>query len=160
MVSDEPADRGSRRIYTLILTALLLLFCVRVFAQLLQAWNSVTFLPPFEAWESGAMPYPLLVVSQAVIIAVCARVIWRLYVGLTMPSARTGIALLVIGWLYFGLMCLRLIIGLTVATDHFWFSARLPTAFHFVLAGFVLVYGWFHYTVSGRVQLRSLEKTA
>lgn len=160
MNSDEPADRGSRRIYTFILTALLLLFCVRVFAQLLQAWYPVTFLLPFEAWESGAMPYPFLVVSQAVIIAVCARVIWRLHTGVAAPSLKTGKILLGIGGIYWGLMCIRLIIGLTVATDHFWFSARLPTAFHFVLAGFVLVYGWFHYTVSDRVQSRSLEKTA
>lgn len=106
------------------------------------------------------MPYPLLVVSQAVIIAVCARVIWRLHTGVAAPSLKTGKVLLGIGWIYWGLMCIRLIIGLTVATDHFWFSARLPTAFHFVLAGFVLVYGWFHYRVSGRVQPRSLEKTA
>ena len=150
----------SRRRYVVILTVLLLLFCLRVIAQLLQAWFPRPFLPPFEAWESGAVPYPLLVVSQVVIIAVCARVIWRLHTGVTVPLPKTGKVLLVIGGIYGGLMCLRLIIGLTVATDHFWFSARLPTAFHFVLAGFVLVYGWFHYTASDAVNPHSFERMA
>ena len=52
--------------------------------------------------------------------------------------------LLVIGWFYFGLMGIRLIVGLTIAPDHYWFSARLPTVFHMVLASFILVYGRFH----------------
>lgn len=120
------------------------MFSLRVFAQLLQAWSSVEVLPPFEAWASGTLPYWVLVICQVLIIIVCTRVIWRLHVGLIVPSATTGKVLLILGSIYFGLMCLRLIIGLTVATDHYWFSARLPTFFHLVLAGFVLVYGWFH----------------
>jgi hypothetical protein len=158
--SHEPTDQASRRVYATILTLLLLLFCFRVGAQLLQAWFPVGFLPPFESWESGALPYWLLVVSQAIIILVCARVIWRLRAGLTMPSARTGIVLLVIGGLYFGLMCMRLIIGLTVAHDHYWFSARLPTLFHLVLAGFLLIYGRFHLTPGRVVQIHSLGDAA
>jgi hypothetical protein len=127
------------------LTILLLLFCCRVFAQLLQAWSPVEALPPFEAWASGAIPYWLLVTSQVMIIVACVRVIWRLHRGVIVPSMKTGKILLVLGGIYAGLMSGRLIIGLTVATDHFWFSARLPTFFHLVLAGFVLVYGWFHF---------------
>lgn len=160
MAPDEPADRCSRHGYTAILTALLLLFCFRVGAQLLQAWSPVGFLPPFESWASGALPYWLLVVSQAIIILVCAGLIWRLQRGRTMPSARTGIVLLVIGGFYFGLMCMRLIIGLTVAPDHYWFSARLPTVFHLVLAGFLLVYGRFHMTAGRAIRSTSLGDTA
>ena len=144
--------------YAVVLTVLLLLFCLRVIAQMLQAWFPTPLLPPFEAWESGAVPYPLLLVSQVVIIAVCARVILRMHRGVTVPSRKTGNVLLVIGWIYWGFMCVRLIVGLTVATDHFWFSARLPTAFHFVLAGFVLAYGWFHYVASDAVNPQSLGK--
>jgi hypothetical protein len=129
-------------------------------AQLLQAWFPVGFLPPFESWESGALPYWLLLLSQAVIILVCAGVIWRLHAGLTMPSARTGGVFLVIGGLYFGLMCMRLTIGLTVAPDHYWFSARLPTVFHLVLAGFILVYGKFHMTAGRAVRSTSLGDAA
>ncbi len=160
MAPDEPVDRGARRAYTLILTALLLLFCFRVSAQLLQAWFPVGFLPTFESWESGALPYWLLVVSQAIIIVVCARVIWRLHRRRTMPSVRMGIVLLIIGWCYFGLMCVRLLIGLTVAPDHYWFSARLPTLFHLVLACFILIYGRFHLIFGRVVRIQSLGDTA
>lgn len=106
------------------------------------------------------MPYPLLVISQIVIIVACARVIWRLHTGAVVPSLKTGKLLLVIGGIYGGLMCVRLVIGLTVGADHFWFSARLPTAFHFVLAGFVLVYGWFHYRASVAADPQGLEEIA
>lgn len=65
-----------------------------------------------------------------------------------MPSAKLGKVLYVIGGIYLGLMCLRLIIGLTVLPDHFWFGAILPTLFHLVLASFILVYGRFHVEAS------------
>lgn len=144
----------------MVLALLLVLFCGRVSAQLLQAWSPVEALPPFEAWESGALPYWVLVVCQVLIIIVCARVIWRLHRGVTMPSIQTGKVLLAFGGIYAGLMSARLIIGLTMATDHFWFSARLPTFFHLVLAGFVLVYGWFHVRGFHASQPPHVEQTA
>lgn len=131
-------------VYVPILTVLLLLFCFRVGAQLVQAWFPVDVLPPFDAWASGAVPYWLLCVFQVLMIIVCAGVIRRLYAGRVIPSKKTGRILLLLGGLYWGLMCLRLILGLSVVPDHFWFGATLPTLFHLVLAGFVLVYGRFH----------------
>ena len=160
MTRGGPIPHASGRPYTILLTVLLALFCIRVLAQLIQAWYPVTFLPPFEVWASGALPYWLLVMFQTLIIVVCSRVIWRMHQGLTIPSSTRGMVLLILGSLYFGLMGVRLIIGLTVATDHFWFSAWLPTAFHFVLAGFVLVCGWFHHRASGAVHPRVQGKTA
>ena len=160
MSSRATVPRSSRYQYTIILTGLLLLFCGRVLAQLIQAWSPVTFLPPFTAWASGALPYWLLVLCQILIIVACARVIWRLHQGLMIPSVTTGKVLLLLGSVYFGLMCVRLIIGLTVAADHFWLSARLPTVFHFVLAGFVLVCGWFHYKASDAGHSRGPGETA
>jgi len=141
-------NRQRDRVYGVILTALLLLFCFRVGAQLIQAWSPVDVLPPFDAWASGAVPYWLLCVSQLLIIVVCARVIRRLYVGVVVPSAKLGKVLFLIGGMYLGLMCLRLIIGLTVLPDHFWFGAIWPTLFHLVLASFILVHGRFHVEAS------------
>lgn len=146
--------------YATVLTGLLLLFCFRVGAQLVQAWSPVDFLPPFKSWESGAVPYWLLCVSQAIIIFICARVIWRLYCRKTVPSVRLGNVLLVIGGLYWGLMCIRLIIGLTVAPDDFWFGATLPTLFHLVLATFVLVCGRFHGQENKNISMSALRDAA
>ncbi len=159
MNHDGLIPHASGRPYTILLTVLLALFCIRVFAQLIQAWCPVPFLPPFDAWTSGALPYWLLVMVQTLIIVMCSRVIWRMHQGLAIPSSTRGRVLLVLGSIYLGLMGVRLIIGLTVATDHFWFSAWLPTTFHFVLAGFVLVYGWFHYRASSDVLPRGQGKT-
>ena len=131
-------------VYARVLTGLLLLFCFRVAAQLIQAWSPVNFLPPFDAWASGAIPYWLLCVFQGLIIIVCVNVIRRLCVRAVVPSAKMGRALLLIGGMYLGLMGLRLIVGLTILPDHFWFGAKLPTLFHLVLASFILVYGRFH----------------
>ena len=50
------------------LLALLILFCFRVGAQALQRWAPVNFLPPFEDWQSGALPYELLLAFQIGII--------------------------------------------------------------------------------------------
>ena len=160
MLAEATRPPSFRRRCVVVLSGLLLMFSLRVFAQLLQAWSPVEALPPFEAWASGALSYWVLVICQVLIIIACARVIWRLSRGLIMPSVATGKFLLSLGGIYFGLMCLRLIIGLTVATGHYWFSARLPTFFHLVLAGFVLVYGWFHVRGFHASQPSHVEQTA
>ena len=60
----------SQTAYFNILLALFLMFALKVAAQLIQAFDPVPFLPPFAAWNSGALPYPLLVLSQMLIMAV------------------------------------------------------------------------------------------
>jgi len=141
-------NRQCGRTYVWILTGLLLLFCFRVAAQLTQVWFPVDALPPFDAWASGAVPYWLLCMFQVLIIIICSGVIWRIYLGSEVPSGKTGRVLLLLGGVYFGLMCVRLIVGLVVLPDHFWFGATLPSLFHLVLASFMLVYGRFHVTAA------------
>ena len=41
-------------------------------------------------------------------------------------------------------MVVRLMLGLTVLSSHYWFANHLPTFFHLVLASFMLVAGAFH----------------
>ena len=127
---------------------LLALFCVRVLAQLIQAVYPLSFLPAFSAWQSGALPYGMLLASQVLIVGFCTTVIWGLIHGTINAASRKGSWYLYGGGIYFGIMILRLVIGLTIAPDHFWFNAHLPTLFHLVLATFVIVYGHFHYTSS------------
>jgi len=115
-----------------------------VVAQLVQAFSPVSILPSFEIWQSGALPYPLLVVFQLVIIIACMRVVWSVLSGTVVPSAKKGRLLLAVGWVYVIAMGMRLLVGLTIAPDHFWFSAVVPALFHLVLAGFLLVWGSFH----------------
>jgi hypothetical protein len=69
-----------------LLWMLLFAFCCRVLGQALVAFLHVMWLPPMEAWYSGLMPYPLLLPTQLLIIAVYAKVCWD-FRGLY-PEAR------------------------------------------------------------------------
>ena len=59
---------------TTILWLLLLLFAARVGGQVLAAFFGVTWLPPMERWYSGLIPYPYLLASQILVIALMAKV--------------------------------------------------------------------------------------
>jgi hypothetical protein len=60
--------------YALWLWLLLGLFCLRVLGQMLVAFAGVTFLPPMKEWQSGLLPYPVLLLSQFAIIGLFAKV--------------------------------------------------------------------------------------
>ena len=143
-MSAVPTWHPQSIVYGTALLVLLLVFCARVLAQLIQALFPVRFLPPFESWQSGALPYPIVVLFQILIVLICLRVAWRVFSGTIVPSAKKGRFLMLLGWIYLIGMSVRLIVGLTLAPDHFWFGATLPTVFHLVLASFLLVYGSFH----------------
>ncbi len=132
---------------------LLLLFLFHVLAQMIQLVAPVAVLPPFHAWQSGALPYPVLVGVQVLILAGAARVVWTFLSGSLVLSPKLGRLLLSIGWAYCAVMGIRLLIGLAIAPTHFWFGATLPTLFHLVFASFLLVWGMFHATYGGRPSL-------
>ena len=131
--------------YFIWFLVLLLLFCFRVAAQLIQVLYPVDFLPSFEAWHSRTMPYWLLVIFQFVIILACINVVIRFIRGRVNPNHKVGRIYLGLGFVYFSMMLFRLVAGLTFVTNHSWFSARIPTFFHLVLASFLLLLGSFHY---------------
>ena len=130
------------------LWVLLGLFCVRVVAQLLQLRFSFAFLPVFDAWHSGALPYPTLLSLQALIIAVMTYTCWVFSRASPAPRRGVGVALLAGGGVYFVTMLGRLMIGLFFLPGHYWFGQYLPTLFHLVLASFVLLVGTYHFSRS------------
>jgi hypothetical protein len=130
--------------YSLWLSLLLFIFCFRVAAQFIQYVSPVPFLPPFEDWQSGALSYEILVVTQIIIIFVLLRFVLRVASGKEIPDRKSGQVYLIFGLVYFGFMLFRLGAGLTIATDHSWFSARIPTLFHLVLASFLILLGYYH----------------
>ena len=136
-------EESKKHGYWLIL--LLLLFCFRVGAQLLQHYYPVSFLPAFEDWHSGALPYRILVIFQVLIIVICFRITYQVATGTARPNHKMGKLCMLIAIVYFSIMLFRLVAGLTFAPDHAWLGARLPTLFHLVLAFFLLVVGHFNF---------------
>ena len=121
------------------------LFLCRVVAQPLALVVHSAVLPPFEAWHSGAIPYSLLLASQRLILAASGWMAWRFSIGAVEPRRPIGLAAIAVGGLYFLGMVARLVLGATVLSDVRWFASPVPTVFHLVLAGYLLLVGRFHY---------------
>lgn len=123
------------------LAVLLALFLGRVCAQLWQYFWPTDALPPFSAWQSGTLSYPILVVSQIAIIAASIWAIAAIARGKLGPSRRIGLLVLVAGILYFSFMTFRLVAGLTFLRDSPFFGVILPAIFHLVLASMLIIVG-------------------
>ncbi len=124
---------------------LLALFVVRVVAQPLALIVHGAILPPFDDWQSGAVPYPMLVVAQTLIIVWLWRTAGRFADAREVPRRRRGAIMLGLGGVYFLAMVGRLVMGATLLREQRWFASPIPTAFHLVLATTLLVYGHFHF---------------
>ena len=138
-----PDARG----YAIALWVLLGLFALRVAGQLLIAAGAGGFLPPWEEWFSGAVPYPALLASQLLIIllyAAIARDVSRRSGFFAVPRSRLGSALLAFGSLYFGVMVIRYAIRMTLYPAERWWGGSIPIVFHWVLSAFILVSGVYH----------------
>lgn len=121
--------------WLLILTGV---FAFRVFAQLATSQFSIPYLPDFEAWHSGSMPYGLLVFFQFVILAIMIRTTYRAWKNSLMGTEKLGHFLWGFGIVYVVLMLARLVLGQTLLEDVRFFANTITTSFHFVLASFVL----------------------
>ena len=138
----------STRAYARALWVLTGLFAFRVVAQpAALAFDGV--LPSFNSWDGGVLPYPVLLVTQLVILGWLARTAWRFTTGKFVPRRQIGRAALTFGGVYFAVMFLRLLLGATALSHVRWFASPLPAVFHLVLATYLLLYGYCHvHTVS------------
>lgn len=124
---------------------LVALFAARVIAQPLSL--VVSSLPTFESWHSAALPYSVLLVSQLVILAILGWATYRMTIGAINAGRTFGVAVMSFGAVYFLVMIARLVLGLTIFSNVRWFASPLPTAFHLVLASWLLLYGHLHWTL-------------
>lgn len=125
------------------LWALLALFLVRVVGQIVVAAFDVRWLPPMAEWQSGLLPYPALLASQAVILLVMLWINVSVSRGrgfFTRPRARLGWVLLIVAATYAGAMVVRYVVSGQLHPDRrLWPPGSIPIAFHFVLAGYLYV---------------------
>lgn len=128
------------RLQVATLQILVALFVCRVLVQLVQYVVDVDALPEFERWQSGALPYGVLVVLQLLIVAGQATVVRAAVTRRRLLPDRLRLPMTVAAAAYFVGMVLRLISGLTFAAGDAWLDAKLPTLFHLVLATFLFVW--------------------
>lgn len=135
-------DSGRR--YRAWILGLLALFALRVVGQLIQMIAPTDRLPALDDWQGSAIPYGVLLGTQLSILAAGGLAAVRIGRGSWAPNRRLGRGLLLLGTLYFLVMLVRLILGLTVLAAQDWFARPIPAAFHLVLAGMILTIGAYH----------------
>ena len=127
-----------------LLTALEVLFLLRVAGQLLVVTRRPTWLPAMPEWQSGLLPYPVLLVSQVVILGLMTATAALLWSGSTLiPPLRQeyGVPVIAFALVYAGAMAVRYAIRMARRPTERWFGGTIPIAFHLVLAAWLLVLG-------------------
>jgi hypothetical protein len=139
-VSARLSVTGQERWRQVALWLCLSLFVVRVIGQIEVVLLPLSWLPPFRAWESGLIPYSVLLPIQIVLIAwmtIVATDHWRGsgYFWVTHRSTRRRLK--IIAGTYFTVMLLRL--GITAAIPPHSLAERglIPVIAHWDLAAFI-----------------------
>ena len=134
----RPVTTDITRLRAAVLWILLALFALRVLGQLLVVAGIAPFLPPIDDWQSGLLPYPLLLASQILILGLLATVCAQFSSGrgyFVRYHSRLATPLWFAGWIYAGGMVVRYAL---LRRD------SIPVVFHIVLATFLLVVAHHH----------------
>ena len=131
-------------VYLWLFTGLLL---GRVLGQLVVAVRAPRWLPPMEQWQSGLLPYPALLVSQAIVLTLMTWIsldFSRAAGFWVEPRPWLGTAALWWSYLYFGAMIIRYAVRMVRRPDQRWSGGTIPIVFHSVVAAFQWTFGTFH----------------
>ena len=138
----NPVAAGAAAPYLSLFTAL---FLMRVLGQVLVRTRQPRWLPPTEQWNLS--PYAVLLPTQVAMLGLMAwidldfaraRGFW------TEPRPAFGVGVLWFTLVYASVMAIRYVVRMTRSPAERWFGGTIPIVFHFVLAGYLLVFGMFH----------------
>jgi hypothetical protein len=133
----ELSSPRSARTSAALLTALGLLFALRVAGQAAITFLGVSGLPPLPYWYSGLIPYAVLLPLQLAILGLFAWLVRDLArgrnTGLCAQRPLAGLWLGRFAFAYIGLMALRWLLTVQVAGEP-WYACAIPVVFHWVLA--------------------------
>src|SRR5712691_1538081 len=103
--------------YPLLLGTFTFLFILRVSGQVLVGIHEVSFLPPFEHWYSGLLPYPLLLLGQIALIVLMLKIVRDFARGdgyFVDLRPHTGTSLKVLSCVYFLSMIVRYVVTMVL----------------------------------------------
>ncbi|MCH6583560.1 MAG: hypothetical protein IH808_11200 [Proteobacteria bacterium] len=131
----------------MLLAAFTLLFILRVCGQILVVVVDIDFLPPFEQWYSGLLPYSVLLPIQILIIGAMLKIVLdfakRSGFFIT-PKPRAAVFIKWFSYVYFFSMGARYVIAMTLYPELRWFTDTIPIWFHMVLAAFLYTFSHYH----------------
>ena len=133
--------------YGWVLWLLTVLLFGRVIGQLIVCFRAPKWLPPMEQWQSGLVPYPLLVAVQAVVLALMVSISLDFSRGAGFwvdPHPDLGLVVLWWSYAYAAAMVVRYLVRMVRRPDQRWLGGTIPIIFHTVVAAFQWVFAAFH----------------
>jgi len=135
--------------YSVYLWLFTILLFARVLGQLVVVLSAPKWLPPMEHWQSGLLPYPVLLAGQAVVLTLMVWISIDFSRGAGFwiePRPRLGLAALMWSAVYATAMIVRYVIRMARRPDQRWFGGTIPIIFHCVVAAFQWTFGIYHAT--------------
>jgi hypothetical protein len=129
------------------LALFILLFALRVAAQVLVVARAPSWLPPMTNENWNLVPYRVLLPSQLVILVLMCFILQGVRFELGVFGERrpaVGIILIAASAIYALVMAARYGVRMARKPEARWFGGAIPIVFHFVLAAFLLTWGLYH----------------
>ena len=133
--------------YSVFLILFTLLLFGRVIGQLIVYLAAPRWLPPMHEWQSGLLPYPVLLASQALVLTFMTLICVDFARGhgfFVEPHPRGGVFSTWFAYAYFAGMVLRYIVTMTRHQERRWFGGTIPIIFHSIMAAFLWTWGRYH----------------
>jgi hypothetical protein len=132
-------------LYSVFLILFTILLFGRVAGQLLVYLYAPRWLPPMDHWQSGLLPYPVLLASQFVVLTFMVLICRDFARGqgfLVAPHPRGGVFSVWFAYVYFAGMVVRYIVTMIRRPERRWFgSGTIPIVFHSIMAAFLWTWG-------------------
>ena len=144
-MSEDPAA------YSPWLWLFTVLLFLRVTGQIVVVLYAPRWLPPMHQWQSGLLPYPVLLLGQAIVLALMVWICvdFSRHAGIfVQPYPGRGQYVVWFGSAYFVGMVLRYIIWMWRRPDQRWLGGTIPIIFHCVVAAFIFTFGTYHVRVT------------
>ena len=142
-------DRHAAYVPWLWLFTILLL--LRVIGQIVVVLRAPRWLPPMEQWQSGLLPYPVLLLGQAIVLTLMVWICVDFTRGggmFVQPYPGRGRYVAWFGIVYFAGMVLRYVIWMWRRPDQRWLGGTIPIVFHSVVAAFIYTFGAYHTAIA------------
>lgn len=141
MVVRDPA------VYSVFLILFTTLLYGRVLGQLIVYLDAPHWLPPMDEWQSGLLPYPVLLASQIVVLTFMTLICRDFVRGqgfFVDAHPRGGLFSMWFAALYFAGMVFRYVFTMIRKPERRWFGGTIPIIFHSFVAAFLWTWGRYH----------------